>query len=137
MVIGSGDQPNQLYFSCTALEVVVQNTHQRGFPQMYNSCEGSTSHGPYDPFEEPIGSIDFKMQNARPAPYCLYSQYMTSYFSPVGNCFGYYPNEWMTFQIHIQTGPRVGNEFVNSHVSLWVGREGQASEPVMAWGPII
>src|SRR5258708_15748983 len=36
--------------SCGALETVTQNTFQRGFPQMYNSCTGSTSHGAYYPF---------------------------------------------------------------------------------------
>ncbi len=48
VIIGTGDKPGgTLYASCTALETVVQNTYQRGFPQMYNSCTGSTSHGPY------------------------------------------------------------------------------------------
>ena len=41
----------------------------------------------------------------------------------------------MTFQVEIQTGPRVGNEFVNSHVRMWIGREGKPSELVMDWGP--
>src|SRR5919112_922313 len=41
----------------------------------------------------------------------------------------------MTFQIRVKTGPRVGNEFVNSYVDLWVAREGQPSEHVVRWGP--
>ncbi|MEP7097761.1 MAG: hypothetical protein ABI748_08875 [Dokdonella sp.] len=135
IIIGSGDQPGQWYASCTALETVVQNSYQRGFPRMYNSCEGSASHGPYDPFEEPFGAYDFKEQNARPSPYCLYSQGPASYFAPTGNCFGYAANEWMTFQVRIKTGPRVGNEFVNSYVTLWIAREGQPSERVIDWGP--
>ena len=138
-ILGSGDQPGgTLYASCTALEVVTQNTYLRGFPQMYNSCTGSTSHGAYNPFEEPFGSFDFKEQNAMPAPYCLYSQGQTnppSYFPPAGNCFGYFPNEWMTFQVKIATGPRVNDEFTNSYVSLWVARENQASQLVINWGP--
>jgi hypothetical protein len=39
--IVTGDQPGKLYFSCEATEIVIQNTYQRGFPQMYNSCTGS------------------------------------------------------------------------------------------------
>lgn len=37
----------------------------------------------------------------------------------------------MTFQIMIEPGPRVNDEFVDSKVKLWVGREGQPSELVM------
>jgi len=137
-IIGTGDKGtalNQIYASCTSLETVVQNTYQRGFPQMYNSCSGSASHGPYAPFEEPFGAYDFKLQNARPSPYCLYSQSSTGYFPPNGNCVGYVANEWFTFQVRIKTGPRVGNEWVNSYVTLWIAREGKASEMVINWGP--
>jgi hypothetical protein len=134
-IITTGDQPGKTYSSCTALTVVTQNTYHRGFPILYNSCTGSTSHPPYDPFEERIGTTDFKLQNARPYPYCLYSQKNSSYFAPTGNCFGYSPNEWMTFQVRIKTGPRVNDEFTNSYVSMWVAREERASEPVFEWGP--
>jgi hypothetical protein len=136
LIVGTGDAPGSPFYpSCTALETVVQNIDHRGFPAMYNSCTGSASHGPYDPFEERFGSFDFKLQNARGAPYCLYSQSTTSYFAPMGNCFGYTANEWMTFQMRVQTGPRVGNEFKNSFITLWVAREGRSSELVYNWGP--
>jgi hypothetical protein len=138
VIIGTGDQLHQLYASCTALEVVTLNSYQRGFPEMYNSCTGSGSHGPYDPFQSRFGSYDFKLQNARPTPFCLYSQGRTnpaSYFPKKGNCFGYFANEWMTFQVHIKTGPRVKNEFSDSRVQLWVAREGQPSQLVIDWGP--
>jgi MYXO-CTERM domain-containing protein len=137
-IIGTGDQPAQRYYSCTSLEVVTQNSGHRSFPQMYNSCSGSASHGPYAPFEEPFDAYDFKLQNARPEPYCLYSQGQTdpaTYFPPDGNCFGYVADEWMTFQVGITTGPRQGDEFVDSHVRLWVAREGEPAELVLEWGP--
>jgi hypothetical protein len=146
-IIGTGDKPGctasqsasgLCYSSCTALETVTQNTNQRGFAQMYNSCTGSTSHGPYDGFYQSYGTYDFKLQNGRPSPYCLYSQGQTnpkSYFPPTGNCFGYFANEWMTFQVHIKTGPRVNDEFTNSFVQLWIARENQPSELVINWGP--
>jgi hypothetical protein len=135
VIIGTGDQPGKLYQSCSSLETVVQNTEHKGFAQMYNSCSGSASHPPYDGFYEPFGAYDFKLQNARPSPYCLYSQSRSSYFAPTGNCLGYVANEWMTFQVRIKTGPRVGDEFVNSYVTLWIAREGQPSELVINWGP--
>lgn len=135
VIIGAGDSPGAFEPSCTPLEIVVQNLNHRGFPAMYNSCTGSTSHGPYHPFDEPHGAYDFKLQNGRPSPHCLYSQGKSSYFPPEGNCFGYVANEWMTFQVQIKTGPRVGDEFVDSHVTLWVAREGKPSEAVITWGP--
>jgi len=136
VIIGTGDKPGgTLFASCTSLETVVQNTFQRGFPQMYNSCSGSSSHRAFDSFEEPFGAIDFKLQNGRPSPYCLYSQSGANRFPPNGNCFGYFPDEWMTFQIRIKTGPRVNDEWTNSFVTLWIARENQGSELVINWGP--
>ena len=131
VIIGTGDKPGgPFYASCTALETVLVNSYGRGFPHMYNSCTGSTSHGPYYGFEEPFGTYDFKLQNARPSPYCLYSQSTTGYFPPNGNCFGYVANEWMTFQVKIKTGSRANDEWQNSVVTLSVARENQASQPV-------
>jgi hypothetical protein len=147
-IIGVGDQPgcsadNAISIdsggfcasSCTELETVVQNTGQRRFAQMYNSCSGSASHGPYDPFEEPFGAYDFKLQNARPDPFCLYTQEGDDHFPPAGNCFGYSPDEWMTFQVEVKTGPRMGDEFVGSEIRLWIAREGQPSELAIDWQP--
>lgn len=135
LILGTGDTPSQLSTSCSSLEVVTQNTGQRGFAQLYNSCSGSTSHGPYFPFEEPFASFDFKLQNARPAPYCLYSQQGSDHFPPTGNCIGYAPDEWMTFQLHVRTGPRQNDEFVGSIIDLDIGRENQPSEPAYRYGP--
>jgi hypothetical protein len=137
-IIGTGDRAGTNYNSCTALEVVTQNTYNRGLPTMYNSCTGSASHGAYDGFEEPFGAYDFLLQNARADPHCLYTQGQTdppTYFPPEGNCFGYTADEWMTFQVQIELGPRSGDEFADSHVRLWIARDGEASEAVMDYGP--
>jgi hypothetical protein len=137
-IVGSGDQPQKRYYSCSDLEVVVNNGYQRGFPQMYNSCNGSSSHGAYDGFQEPFGPSDFRLQNARSSSYCLSSQGVSNppaFFPPSGNCFGYAPEEWMTFQIGFEIGRRVGDEFRDSFVRLWVARENQPSELVILWGP--
>jgi hypothetical protein len=147
--LSDGDPgPGQAVGYCTTNDFVVQNTNNRGFAQAYQSCTGSSSHGPYTPFEQFInGGSDLAFQNARPAPYCVYSQQQTtppSFFPPRGNCFGYFPNEWMTFQVHVQLGPRgskgvpgasPNDEFVNSHFDLWIAREGQSSQQVYNFGP--
>ena len=133
IIIGTGDKPGQVYYSCTDLETVVSNYQQSGFPIMYNSCSGSASHPPYDGFYQPFGQFDFKLQNARPSPYCLYSQSGSNFAN--GNCFNYVANEWMTFQIRIKLGARVGDEWVNSTVQMWAAREGKPSELVVDWGP--
>jgi hypothetical protein len=137
-IITTGDVPGGPFrASCMATTIVTQNVYHRGFAEMYNSCTGSSSHGPYNPFEETFNN-DIKLQNARPAPYCLYSQSLTkprTFFPPAGNCFGYFANEWMTFQIEVDVGPRVDDEFKNSHVKLWIAREGHPSELVFDWGP--
>jgi len=138
VIIGTGDQPGHLYSSCSALEVVVQNTYQRGFARIYDSCTGSASHGAYDPFSQPFATpwngANFKLQNAMHSPYCLYDNQGKSQLPPTGNCFGYFPNEWMTFQVHVKMGPRVNDEFTNSFVQLWIAREGQPSRLVIDWG---
>lgn len=148
IIIGTGDKPGctssssasgLCYASCTALETVVGNLFNRGLPQMYNSCAGSTSHGPFATFDEPFSTPwnagNFKLQNARPSPYCLYDNQGQSRFPPTGNCFGYFPDEWMTFQIKIKTGPRLTtgaqDEWINSKVTLWIARESQASQLVI------
>ncbi|MGE0761836.1 MAG: hypothetical protein AB7N80_01030 [Bdellovibrionales bacterium] len=144
VIVGTGDQPGctgaqsaspKCFSSCSSLELPVNNYYQEGFPMMYNSCSGSTSHGPYDGFYEAFGAFDFKLQNGRPAPFCLYSQSSTGFFAPNGNCFGYVANEWMTFQMHVKLGARVGDEFKASHVKLWGAREGRPSELLIDWGP--
>ena len=135
IIVGTGDQPGKLFSSCSSLELPVQNYPQRGFPVMYNSCSGASSHGPYDSFQEPLGAYDYKLQNGRPSPGCLYSQKNSSFFAPTGNCFGYVANEWMTFQMQVTLGPRVGDAFQGSYVTLWGAREGKASELLIKWGP--
>jgi hypothetical protein len=40
IVIGEGDRPGFFSPGCTQLEIVVSNTEQRGYPQMYHSCGG-------------------------------------------------------------------------------------------------
>ncbi len=141
-----GGQPNSCFSSCTYLDVPVQNTFQRGFAQMYHSCTGSSSHPfAYQAWEQNVPN-DILFQNARPSPFCTYTQQPAAggagNFPPNGNCFGYFPNEWMTFKVKFTVGPRGGNgvpgaspndEFVDSNIKLWIAREGQPAELVYDW----
>jgi hypothetical protein len=50
----------------------------------------------------------------------------------------YFPNEWMTFQIHVKIGTwykNDGNYHQNSTVQLWVAREGKGAELVVDLSP--
>lgn len=132
------------YTSCTALDIPLQNNNQRGFPQMYHSCTGSSSHGPYLPWEtaffnDDIGFSDISFQE-RPSPYCSYLRVnggapgvpAGSQFPPTGNCVPFVASEWVAFTFHLTLGPRgstgiagasPNDEFVNSLVEAWVTRE--------------
>ena len=137
IIVGTGDQPGTIFSSCSSLELPLFNYGQNGFPVMYNSCAGSASHGPFDGFYEPFGAYDFKLQNGRPSPGCLYSQ-KSGYFAPTGNCFGYVANEWMTFQMHVKIGTWYKNDsryHGDSTIRLWVARERQPSKLVVNLSP--
>lgn len=141
----SGNQNTPPCFSsCNTLELVPQNTNQRGFLQMYNGCPGSVPNSSAA-FEAFFNFPDITLQNARPSPYCLISQEQTvpkTFFPPEGNCVPFFPNEWMTIKIHVHIGPRTsgctGNNgtgwcFSDSHVWVYLAREGQASQLLFDW----
>lgn len=130
-IIGEGDRPGETIYSCTQLEIVTQNTYQRGFPQMYHSCGGKDGH--YESFETPVNG-DFLLQNNVPG--CLYSLVSNSsskseYIPP---CIGYKANQWMTFQVRIKIGTwykNDGNYHRDSVVELRVANEGEPSQMVI------
>jgi hypothetical protein len=146
-LVGTGDQPGTpatLYYTCTDTALVLENEYYRGFAQLYDGCNSnSTSHNAFDNLAQPFGTNDWKLQNAMPSPYCLYSKEANP-FPPSGNCFGYFANEWMTFEMHVKVGPRgaagvagagANDEFVNSYVQLWIARAGQAPQLAFNYGP--
>jgi hypothetical protein len=57
-IIGEGDRPGKTVYSCTQLEVVVQNTYQSGAPQMYHSCGGKD--GQYEPLDRQVRWVRYK-----------------------------------------------------------------------------
>lgn len=132
-IIGEGDRPGEKSTSCTQLEIVTQNTLQRGFPQEYHSCGGKD--GKYEPFEFRVGAYDNMLQNGD-IQGCLHSLLeddapKDQYIPP---CFGYKPNQWMTFQVRIKIGTWYQNDknyHKDSIVQVWAAEEGQPSKMVI------
>lgn len=121
IIVGQGDTPGSGYeaSSCTVLEVVLQNSEQRGFPQGYHGC------GYWDSFATSLPPYDYKLQNGIPEPFCLYSE--NDEYQVIGKepCFLYRPDEWFTYQLRVKIGQW---EEYNSLVELWGAREGQPSQ---------
>lgn len=137
-IIGTGDKPGcststssspNCASSCTDLELVPQNTFHRGYTQMYQSCPGPNTVN----FEQSIGGGDYKMQNARPTPFCLVSQSGLAAFPPTGNCFKLVPNVWTAFQLEVTIGPRSGNFWLGSNVKLKASTNGAPWELLQDW----
>lgn len=122
-IIGQGSTSSIPKSSCTPLEVVLQNSAQKGMVQGYHSCvffQGFTEYYP------PLGV--YKLQNAIPDPYCF------TITSPNGTtqapppCEAYHWDEWMTFQVHVQIG---NYNSPNSLIEVWVSREGGAERKII------
>jgi hypothetical protein len=135
-IIGTGDRPGEPAYSCTQLEVVVQNNYYRGFAAMYHSC--GVKDGQYEGLDVPTGNYDYKLQNAVEG--CNYqlvsgSSSRDEYIPP---CIGYKADQWMTFQVHVKIGTWYKNDEVyheDSRIRLWVAEEGQPSTLVIDRNP--
>ncbi len=135
-IIGTGSTAGTPQSSCSNLEFVTQNTNTKSVPQWYQNC------GRYEPLTVgPVASqyatYDFELQNALPvSPGCWnYAPDLAHRVPPLGNCIPYAVDEWMTFQVHIHPGPLSGGYFTNSHMDVWIAREGQTSVQVLNFGP--
>lgn len=122
--------------SCTNLEVVSQNNAPGfGVPQLYQNC------GRYAPIEGTVNGSgensqystpDFRIQNIRPDPGCWhYAPDFAHRVPPLGSCIPFVAGEWMSFKLHIHTGPLVTPCYDATHycfqaskIEEWVGREG-------------
>ncbi len=98
VIIGQGDRPGKIAYSCTSIEIVVQNTYQRGYPQMYHSCGAKDGH--YEPFER-VSPIRY-----RPDEWMTFQVHIK-----IGT---WYKND--------------GNYKRDSTVELWVAGEGYQSQ---------
>jgi len=57
-IVGEGDRPGKTVYSCTQLEIVVQDSWQRGAAEMYHSCGGKDQQ--YQPLDDQIRSVRYK-----------------------------------------------------------------------------
>jgi hypothetical protein len=127
-IIGEGSRPGHRAYSCTDIEVVVENTYQVGAPRMYHSC--GRKDGQYEPLQvySPQQQA-YLIQNAVGCPH-------HNVTSPP--CFKYKANEWMTFQVRIKVGTWYQNDKKYHHdstIQLWVGYEGKPSKMVLDFSP--
>lgn len=129
VIIGEGDRPGFTANSCTQLEIVVQNTGQRGFPQMYHSCGGKD--GNYEPLQywnEKLSDIVLQQGDVT----CTYRE------PKKPPCAGYVANQWMTFQVHVKVGTWYANNHVYHHdsvIQMWVAPENGRSQLVIDFRP--
>ena len=113
-------------YSCTEAELSMYKPGGLDFPYMYIECGG------YFGLESILGSSQgstiFTSENQRSNCWL---------FPRTGNtagCLRYYPNEWMTFMVHVAMGPegtavssasgRAQPGFTNTTVEFYVGRQG-------------
>jgi hypothetical protein len=102
VIIGEGDRPGyapdgKVVWSCTQLELVVQNAYEKGYPQMYHSCGGKDGH--FDALPD-FGATDYEPD-----------QWMT--FQVRVKIGTWYENDRRYRR--------------DSSIELWVAREGEAS----------
>ncbi|MCA9472997.1 MAG: hypothetical protein MRJ96_10845 [Nitrospirales bacterium] len=109
-MLGAADE-----FSCASNEVVVQNSFQRGVPQMYHAC------GLFQPFEKKVsGTNDFDYQPGGDNR-CLRSDIVDKNPPDFSNgCFPYKADVWVTYQVGI-THAASGQP---SRIRLWVQEDG-------------
>lgn len=133
VIIAQGDTPAVKANACTEAELVIQNQGDRDYPSAYIECTA------YDNFEEYLGGSVITRQNMRRTST---GQTACQWWPTGGNtsgCLRYYPNEWMTFMVHVKMGPEgvapssvsssaTKRGFVNSTIEFYVGRQGGAVE---------
>lgn len=113
IIVGAGDYPGTINYSCSEQETVFQQDTRSGgggHPWVYHSC------GRFDDLEYSDGT-QIRMQHQGP-PFCYYPN------DPQGGCKKYVANQWMTFQMHIQINR--WNQS-NSRFRGWMAEEGGTS----------
>ena len=149
IIVGEGDTPSTIAYSCSDLETVVENSNQFEIPRMYHSCGVKLDE--YDPLDVNTGKTDsngnglFSPQNmAGGWVACTYAAEVN--IPTIPPCVPYYANQWMTFQLHIKVGtwypggvtssggpPGVFKH--DSTIQLYVAQEGQPSELILDFHP--
>jgi len=133
VIIGQGDRNRTdgngviVANSCVESDLVVHHDGARDHPAMYTECGG------YFGLQSTLSNGSITRQNQR----------SNCEWFPIGNssgCMRYYPNEWMTFMVHVSLGPQgeahssasgqTDKGFINSTVEFYVAREGGTMELV-------
>jgi Bacterial Ig domain/Beta xylosidase C-terminal Concanavalin A-like domain/Fibronectin type III domain len=119
-ITGEGDRPGSTAYSCTTLEVVLENTDQAGFPQAYHSC------GTFQRLQVHIpNTSEYLDQNADGCPH--YGN--QGFLQTEPPCFKYKANEWITIQQHVKIG-HWGQP--DSTVEFWAADQGQTSRLIIS-----
>ncbi|MGB7680210.1 MAG: Ig-like domain-containing protein [Candidatus Acidiferrales bacterium] len=148
VIIGEGDTATGNAYSCSQMELTLQNSQQRGIPQMYHSCgeKLDTYDNLYTPNgTDSAGSGLYSIQNV--AGGYLACEYAENQAATIPPCIGYVANQWMTFQVHVVVGTWYPGgvsssggppaPFVHdSTVQLYVAQEGLPSTLVIDYHPI-
>jgi hypothetical protein len=147
------------FSSCTENELVNQNLYgvaSDALPRWYNGCPGANSFQ----YVEPVTPGYLKLQNARTGVGCTYDNVQAgNRFPPSGNCFPYYPDQWVTYSYKISLGslgtgavgglcydgsnpgtitPNLQNCYYGNQIQARMGLDGQPLEEVLNWtGPVI
>ncbi len=147
------------FSSCSENEFVNQNLYgvaANAVPRWYNGCPGPQSFQ----YIEAVTPGTWKLQNARTGVGCTYDNVNAgNIFPPSGNCFGYHPDQWVTYSYKIAlgslgTGPTGGlcyddgnrgaigtnlpSCYYGGQILLRMGLDGQPLEDVLDWrGPVV
>jgi hypothetical protein len=142
------------FASCSENEFVNQNNYgvaSDALPRWYNGCPGNNTFE----FIEPVSPGQYKLQNARTGLGCTYDNVNAgNRFPPTGNCFPYYPDQWVTYSYKISLGslgtgavggrcydpgspgsitPNLQNCYYGSQIQARMGLDGQPLEEVLNW----
>jgi len=140
------------FASCTENELVNQNNYgvaADALPRWYNGCPGANNFE----YIEPVTPGQWKLQNARTGVGCTYDNVQAgNRFPPSGNCFPYYPDQWVTYSYKISLGslgtgsvggfcfnagspvtPNLQNCYYGNQIQARMGLDGQPLEEVLNW----
>lgn len=126
-IIGEGSRPGHTAYSCTEIELVLEDSYQRGVPRMYHSCGNKDGH--YEPLEVNAPFVGWLIQNA---VNCRHDRVKAP------PCVAYKADQWMTFQIHIKIGTWYKDDrkyHRDSVVQLWVAEEGKPAVLTIDFSP--
>lgn len=141
----NGVPQSQPYGSNQGNAIILQNTNHRGIVQGYsydtdgrsppwdvatsNACAGS-DFVYQNAVDRGVQNLETPCENDRARYGGLYSYYIqqpSGYVQgspdPLSGAFRYYPDEWLTFLIHVRLG-QFGQRAYDTHVSVYAARDG-------------